>query len=53
LGYRQGDAAPTALLEWVVRPAPVVEDQPGVTKEKAKAEKPAKPAKPAKSEKKK
>jgi large subunit ribosomal protein L17 len=53
LGYRQGDAAPTALLEWVVRPAPVVVDQPEATKEKAKAEKPAKPAKPAKSEKKK
>jgi len=53
LGYRQGDAAPTALLEWVVRPAPVVEDQPEATKEKAKAEKPVKPAKPAKSEKKK
>jgi large subunit ribosomal protein L17 len=57
LGYRQGDAAPTALLEWVVRPAPVVEDAvedsaKGKAKD-AKAVKPAKPAKPTKSEKKK
>jgi large subunit ribosomal protein L17 len=57
LGYRQGDAAPTALLEWVVRPAPVVDDaveDSGKGKAKdAKAVKPAKPAKPTKSEKKK
>jgi large subunit ribosomal protein L17 len=57
LGYRQGDAAPTALLEWVVRPAPVVDDAvedsaKGKAKD-AKAVKPAKPAKPTKSEKKK
>jgi large subunit ribosomal protein L17 len=57
LGYRQGDAAPTALLEWVVRPAPVAEDvveDTAKSKAKdAKAVKPAKPAKPTKSEKKK
>jgi large subunit ribosomal protein L17 len=57
LGYRQGDAAPTALLEWVVRPAPVVEDAvedsaKGKAKD-AKAAKAVKPAKPTKSEKKK
>ena len=50
LGYRHGDAAPTALLEWVVRPAPVAEVEPETAKGKARAEK---PAKPAKSEKKK
>ena len=56
LGYRQGDAAPTALLEWVVRPVPVVEAEDDSAKGKAKAGKEAKvekPAKPAKSDKKK
>ncbi|HBZ84476.1 MAG TPA: 50S ribosomal protein L17 [Verrucomicrobia subdivision 6 bacterium] len=56
LGYRQGDAAPTALLEWVVRPAPVVEVDGDSSKGKAKAGKdvkPEKPVKPAKSDKKK
>ncbi len=56
LGYRQGDAAPTALLEWVVRPAPVVGAEDDSAKGKAKAGKEAKaekPAKPAKSDKKK
>jgi large subunit ribosomal protein L17 len=57
LGYRQGDAAPTALLEWVVRPAPVVDDvvedtAKGKGKD-AKAAKAEKPAKPSKSDKKK
>ena len=56
LGYRQGDAAPTALLEWVVRPVPVVEAEDDSAKGKAKVGKEAKaekPAKPAKSDKKK
>lgn len=56
LGYRQGDAAPTALLEWVVRPAPVVEAEDDSAKGKAKVGKEAKaekPVKPAKSDKKK
>ena len=46
LGYRQGDAAPVALLEWVVRPAPVVEtvEEPA----KGKSTKPAKASKPEK-----
>ena len=57
LGYRQGDAAPTALLEWVVRPATVVDDvvedtAKGKGKD-AKAAKAEKPAKPSKSDKKK
>jgi len=57
LGYRQGDAAPTALLEWVVRPAPVVDDvveetAKGKSKD-AKAAKAEKSTKPTKSEKKK
>jgi large subunit ribosomal protein L17 len=56
LGYRHGDAAPLALLEWVVRPAPVVEAEEDSAKGKAKASKDAKaekPAKPAKADKKK
>ena len=56
LGYRHGDAAPLALLEWVVRPAPVVEAVEDSAKGKAKASKDAKaekPAKPAKADKKK
>ena len=46
LGYRQGDAAPVALLEWVVRPAPVVEavEEPA----KSKSTKAAKASKPEK-----
>ena len=56
LGYRHGDAAPLALLEWVVRPASVVEAVEDSAKGKAKASKDAKaekPAKPAKADKKK
>jgi large subunit ribosomal protein L17 len=56
LGYRHGDAAPLALLEWVVRPAPVVDEVDDSAKGKAKSGKDAKaekPAKPAKSDKKK
>ena len=56
LGYRHGDAAPLALLEWVVRPAPVVDEVYDSAKGKAKSGKDAKtekPAKPAKSYKKK
>ena len=55
-GYRQGDAAPTALLEWVGRPALVVEAEDDSAKGKAKVGKEAKaekPAKTAKSDKKK
>ena len=56
LGYRHGDAAPLALLEWVVLPAPVVDEVDDSAKGKAKSGKDAKaekPAKPAKSDKKK
>jgi large subunit ribosomal protein L17 len=51
LGNRLGDAAPLALLEWVVRPLPEVEApvDEGKSKEKTKAVKDAKPAKPAKA----
>ena len=51
LGHRLGDAAPLALLEWVVRPLPEADDVVDETKskEKAKAVKDAKPAKPAKA----
>lgn len=47
LGPRLGDAAPTALLEWVERPLPVAElvDE---AKSKAKSAPSAKAAKPAK-----
>ncbi|MCX6934601.1 MAG: 50S ribosomal protein L17 [Verrucomicrobia bacterium] len=53
LGPRFGDAAPIALLEWVVRPLPEAEIEVAGTKEKVKAVKDAKPTKPAKVEKKK
>jgi len=49
LGARYGDAAPTALLEWVERPAL----EPEVVKETAKEKDKAKPAKASKTEKKK
>lgn len=55
LGHRVGDAAPLALLEWVVRPEAVVEVAEDTVKGKAKAGKDAKtekPALPAKSDKK-
>jgi len=42
LGARYGDAAPTALLEWVERPAPEPEPVKDAGKEKAKATKTAK-----------
>jgi large subunit ribosomal protein L17 len=52
LGARYGDAAPTALLEWVERPALEPEVVKETAKEKDKADK-AKPAKASKTEKKK
>ncbi|NBS14161.1 MAG: 50S ribosomal protein L17, partial [Verrucomicrobia bacterium] len=41
LGARYGDAAPTALLEWVERPAPEPEPVKETGKDKAKASKAA------------